>query len=265
MSRAQSGVSEKRINGGRNMKQVGILLGCLMTLFSLQHSAAMAAGCYGGEGSVVESMVRKEEAIRLSIELDSKIMNALDKVMLSTDASHANPPDANTNFGRNIKFVLDLQLDPQNMDILIERPPAIKNAQQFIDAWAGLTSFFKYRKRNITNSLVVDYKDVNCLREVSLYGVGQSFGVLDHLPGNQPPSALPGPPWHTTLSFVDFDRFTITYKETAPDVFRVQKLVQWTESTFPLGNDPAAGIPTNPVDRSPFAPNAPGNYTPTAP
>ena len=183
----------------------------------------MAAGCYGGEGSVVELMVRKEEAIRLSIELDSKIMNALDKVMLSTDASHANPPDANTNFGRNIKFVLDLQLDPQNMDILIERPPAIKNAQQFIDAWAGLTSFFKYRKRNITNSLVVDYKDVNCLREVSLYGVGQSFGVLDHLPGNQPPSALPGPPWHTTLSFVDFDRFTITYKETAPDVFRVQR------------------------------------------
>lgn len=112
-----------------------------MALTALQHSAARAAGCYGGEGGVVESMVRKEEAVRLTIELDSKIMNALDKVMLSTDASRATPPDVSTNFGRNIKFVLDLQLDPQNMDILIEHPPAIKNAQQFIDAWAGLTSF----------------------------------------------------------------------------------------------------------------------------
>lgn len=244
------------------MKYILSLFSCLLALTAMWHSAAMAAGCYGGEGSVVESMVRKEEAIRLTIELNSKIMNALDKVMLSTDASKANPPDVNTNFGRNVKFVLDMQVDPQNMDILIDRPPAIRNAQQFIDTWAGLTSFFKYRKRNITNSLVVDYKDVDCRREVSLYGVGQSFGVLDHLPGKQAAGELPGPPWHTTLNFVDFDRFTITYKEIAPEAFRVQKLVQWTESTFPLGNDPSAGVPTNPVDRSPFVPEAPGNYTP---
>ena len=52
------------------MKQVGILLGCLMALTALQHSAAMAAGCYGGEGGAVESMVRKEEAVRLAIELE---------------------------------------------------------------------------------------------------------------------------------------------------------------------------------------------------
>jgi hypothetical protein len=253
--------AEKFKDGGLKMKAIKIVQGCLVALAAQQCSAAVAStGCYGGEGSVLESMVRKEEAIRLTIELDSKIMNALDKVMLSTDASRANPPEVNTNFGKNIKFVLDLQLDPQNMDILIERTPAIKNAQQFIDAWAGLTSFFKYRKRNITNSLLVDYKDVNCLREVSLYGIGQSFGVLDHLPGKQPTGAPPGPAWHTTLSFVDFDRFTITYKETAPDVFRVQKLVQWTESTFPLGNDPVAGLASD--DRSPFAPDAPGNYTP---
>jgi hypothetical protein len=247
------------------MRPVQALLGCLVGFTTLQPWLAIAASCYGGEGGTLESMLRKEEAVRLTIELNSKIMNALDKVMLSTDASRANPPDISTNFGKNIKFVLDLQLDPQNMDILIERPPAIKNAQQFIDAWAGLTTFFKYRKRNITSSLVVDYKDVNCLREVSLYGIGQSWGVLDHLPGKEPAGALPGPPWHTTLNFVDFDRFTITYSETAPSVFRVQKLVQWTESTFPLGNDPSAGVPSNPVDRSPFAPGAPGNYTPTAP
>jgi hypothetical protein len=226
---------------------------------------AIAADCYSGGGSALESMFRKEEAVRLTTELNSKIMNALDKVLLSTDASRANPPDISTNFGRNIKFVLDLQLDQENMDLLIERPPAISTAQQFIDTWFGLTTFFKYRKRYITNSILVDYKDVNCLREVSLYGIGQSFGILSHLPGNEPPGALPGPPWHTTLNFVDFDRFTITWKETAAGVFRVQKLVQFTESTFPLGNDSSAGVPTVPVDRSPFAPSAPGNYTPTSP
>jgi len=246
------------------MKPIHALACGVVGLTTLMPLSAIAAGCYGGESSALEALVRKEEAVRLTIELNSKIMNALDKVMLSTDASAANPPDLATNFGKNIKFVLDLQLDPQNMDILIERPPAIKNARQFIDAWFGLTTFFKYRKRNITNSILVDYKDVDCQREVSLYGVGQSFGVLNHLPGKEPAGALPGPPWHTTLNFVDFDRFTITYKETAPGQFRVQKLVQWTESTFPLGNDPGTGIPTVPIDRSPLAPDAPGNYTPTA-
>jgi hypothetical protein len=244
------------------MNPAKILIG-LTTLLPI--SAATAAGCYGGDGGRLEALLRKEEAVRVTAELNSKIMNALDKVMLSTDASTVNPPDVGTHFGRNLKFVLDLQLDKNNMDILIERPPAIKNAQQFINAWAGLTTFFKYRKRDITNYIVVDYKDVDCLREVSQYGIGQSFGVLNHLPGQEPPGALPGPPWHTTLNFVDFDRFTITWKETAAGVFRVQKLVQWTESTFPLGNDPSAGVPSVPVDRSPFAPGAPGNYVPTAP
>lgn len=246
------------------MQATRIMSGGLLFAAMLLPMPALAAGCYGGEGGTIESMVRKEEAIRLTTELNSKIMNALDKVMLSTDASNKNPPDTATNFGKNIKFVLDLQLDPQHMDILIERQPAIKNSQQFIDAWAGLTNFFKYRKRNITNTLLVDYKDENCSREVSLYGVGQSFGVLDYLPGHEPAGAPPGPAWHTTLNFVDFDRFTITYKEVGPDMFRVEKLVQWTESTFPLGNDPNAGIPTAPIDRSPFAPDAPGNYTPVA-
>ena len=239
------------------------LCSCALVLAMVLPVPAMAAGCYGGEGGTLEAIVRKEEAVRLTVELNSKIMNALDKVMLSTDGSKAYPPDVNTEFGKNLKFVLDLQVDPQNMDILIERAPAIKNAQQFINAWYGLTSFFKYRKRNITNSLLVDYKDVDCLREVGLYGIGQSWGVLDHLPGKQPEGALPGPPWHSTLTFVDFDRFTITYKEVAPGKFRVLKLVQWTELTFPLGNDPTAGIPALP-ERSPFSPNAPGNYTPTA-
>jgi hypothetical protein len=243
-----------------------VLLSSLMGItILLPTSTVIAADCYSGGDGALESMFRKEEAVRLTTELNSKIMNALDKVLLSTDASRVNPPDITTNFGRNIKFVLDLQLDQENMDLLIERPPAITTAQQFIDTWFGLTTFFKYRKRYITNSILVDYKDLNCLREVSLYGIGQSFGILRHLPGNEPPGALPGPPWHTTLNFVDFDRFTITWKETAAGVFRVQKLVQFTESTFPLGNEPSAGVPTVPVDRSPFAPGAPGNYTPMAP
>src|SRR5580692_7118080 len=115
-------VSRNFNDGELKMKANRIILGCLVAFAAQRCSAAVAStGCYGGEGGVLESMVRKEEAIRQTIELDSKIMNALDKVMLSTDASRANPPDVNTNFGRNIKFVLDLQLDPQNMDILIER------------------------------------------------------------------------------------------------------------------------------------------------
>src|SRR2546428_12450832 len=122
------------------MKPLKILIG-ITTLLPM--SAAIAAGCYGGDGGPLETLLRKEEAVRLGAELNSKIMNALDKVMLSTDASTVNPPDIGTHFGRNLKFVLDLQLDKNNMDILIERPPAIKNAQQFINAWAGLTTFFK--------------------------------------------------------------------------------------------------------------------------
>src|SRR5262249_38526691 len=130
-----------------NMKMKAVLLSSLMGITTLLPiSAAVAADCYSGGGGALESMVRKEEAVRLTTELNSKVMNALDKVLLSTDASRVNPPDITTNFGRNIKFVLDLQLDQENMDLLIERPPAITTAQKFIDTWFGLTTFFKYRK-----------------------------------------------------------------------------------------------------------------------
>src|SRR5260370_29226062 len=180
-----------------------VLLSSLTIATLLPISTAIAADCYGGGGGTLEPMFRKEEAVRLTTELNSKIMNALDKVLLSTDASRANPPDITTNFGRNIKFVLDLQMDQENMDLLIERPPAITTAQQFIDTWFGLTTFFKYRKRYITNSILVDYKDINCLREVSLYGIGQSFGILSHLPGSEPPGAFA---WSSVAHHVELRR-----------------------------------------------------------
>jgi hypothetical protein len=69
-----------------------VLLSSLMGITTLLPiSTAIAADCYSGGGGALESMFRKEEAVRLITELNSKIMNALDKVLLSTDASRVNP------------------------------------------------------------------------------------------------------------------------------------------------------------------------------
>jgi hypothetical protein len=84
--------------GGAQMNRKSRLHGCALMLAVALPAPAIAAGCYGGEGGALESIVRKEEAIRLSTELNSKIMNALDKVMLSTDGSKANPPDVKTEY-----------------------------------------------------------------------------------------------------------------------------------------------------------------------
>jgi hypothetical protein len=64
-----------------------VLLSSLTMATLLPISMAIAADCYSGGGGALESMLRKEEAVRLTTELNSKIMNALDKVLLSTDAS----------------------------------------------------------------------------------------------------------------------------------------------------------------------------------
>lgn len=80
------------------MNRKSRLHGCVFMLAMALPAPAMAAGCYGGEGGALESIVRREEATRLSTELNSKIMNALDKVMLSTDGSQANPPDVKTEY-----------------------------------------------------------------------------------------------------------------------------------------------------------------------
>ena len=70
-----------------------VLLTSLMGITTLLPiPAAIAADCYSGGGGALESMFRKEEAVRLTTELNSKVMNALDKVLLSTDASRSQPP-----------------------------------------------------------------------------------------------------------------------------------------------------------------------------
>lgn len=130
---------------------------------------------------------------------------------------------------------------------------------RLIDIWGKLAKLYKYRQRNITNYIAIDVQDVDCLRTVTLYGVGMSFGILNYLPTNPDDPDFPGPPWHSTKTFIDFDRFQIGWQEICDRVFRVKSLVQFTESTCPLPDGTpipnilpdGAGIPTLP-GRSPF-------------
>ena len=68
-------------------------------------------------------------------------------------------------------------------------------------------------------------KGMNCLREIKVYGVGQTFGSRALNPdGTLPPLQPNNPPWLTSRNFVDFDRFTITWIETAPGIFKVKDM-----------------------------------------
>lgn len=169
--------------------------------------------CYSAQS--LEWRFRRLEALQITTELNSKIMNALDKVMFSNGPS-------DPEFHVHVGFVLAHQYDLNNMNILIDQN-YLNNADQFRAGWAIAAGIYKYRKRYITNYIIVSYNDDGCLRRITLHGVGTSFGIVNAVS-----------PTHPTLDFVEFDRFTINYVETEPGVFKVNGLTQITESEFPL-------------------------------
>jgi len=273
---------------------VKALAGGLLGAAALLPACAMAAGtparCYGADGNdlKMETHIRYEEAIRIAGELNSRVMNALDKVLAAEDNPQGAPPSpaavqsmagTGNNWAKNLQYVISLQANLWNNDgnvFVIESFP-ISSTQDFINAWTGLSKLYKYRKRNITNYIPLAYSDTNCLREIKVYGIGQTFGSRTLNPdGTLPPLQPNNPPWLTSRNFVDFDRFTITWTETAPGIFKVKDMVQETEGHFPLPDGPT-GIPdptgdnlTYPraaQDRSPFSigPGSIGNVEPGAP
>lgn len=57
-------------------------------------AAGTPARCYGGDGNdlKMETHLRYEEAIRIAGELNSRVMNALDKVLAAEDNPKGAPP-----------------------------------------------------------------------------------------------------------------------------------------------------------------------------
>ncbi len=222
------------------------VLGALLFGLPVAHAQTAEKTCWGGPPSTatLEQHVRKEEGFRLSTEMLSKLIDALDKVLLSEG-----PGD--NNFDDNVNFVLSHQFDQKNMGLVIESSK-MGNAEAFRARWAALAGVFKYRKRFISNWIVEDYKDVNCLREIRVHGVGSSFSVLDDdvkLPSG----------FRTARNSLDFDRFTISFREISPEQFRVVDMIQFTESVYPLPE--GAGLLPG---RSPFLKDAPGNFSPVS-
>jgi len=200
--------------------------------------------CSGSAGNVapLEAQFRKDQAFTMTKDLLYKIVVALDNV-LSTPADTAHDPD----FFANIKFVTDLQETQDNMQIFIETiPPAgqITTAQGVINKWRFLQSIIGYRKRSIFDSIIVSYNDnaATCLRQITFHANGQSFATL------KDSVALPSG-FHTTRTFVDFDRFEATFVEVTPGVFRMRSVYQYTESSFPL---PDGGLVNDGKGRSPL-------------
>jgi len=196
---------------------------------------------------------RRSEGVRIVEQLNSQVTNALDKVMLSNGST-----SDTTQFCPNLNFVLALQSDVNNMNIQIEQY-FMCNQCQFVSIWSNLAQLYSYRKRSITEYIVVNYTDNGCQRNITIFGVGAHFGTINWLP-NDTTHSFPGPAWHTSLDFWDNDRFQITWVENpaAPGTFHLTGLTQYTEGSYPLPN--GGGLVTNPISRSPFANPAPGNY-----
>lgn len=190
---------------------------------------ASNAVCLGGQGTPdsINYQFRKEQAARQGPEMLSKLIKALDTVLISNAADPA--------FSNAIKFAVDRQYDSANMNIVLENNAPLTNADAFIARWKFLAGQYVYRKRNITDWVVTAYSEdgPDCLREISMYGVGMSFGVL------KPDSLIMGA--HTSRAWADFDRFTVTFKEKATGDWRIKDVVQITEGSFALP-DPANSL-----------------------
>jgi hypothetical protein len=180
------------------------------------------ANCLGGQGTpdTINYQFRKEQAARQGPEMLSKLINALDTVLISGGNDPA--------FSNAIQFAIDRQYDQNNMNIVLENNAPLTNAADFRARWKFLAGQYVYRKRNITDWVVTNYVEEgpDCLREISMYGVGMSFGVF------KPGSAILGA--HTSRAWADFDRFTATFKERATGDWRIKEVVQITEGSYAL-------------------------------
>ena len=63
--------------------------------------------------------------------------------------------------------------------------------------------------------------------------------------------------FHQSRTFLDFDRIQVVIVETDANVFKSRKVVQYTESSYPLPHDSANGLLASPPERDPLNPNAP--------
>src|SRR5215813_13385100 len=113
------------------MRSYKFIVGFLGVLLLCTSTSATADSCYSSDQ--VKNLFRKEEAIRVVTDLNSRIMNVLDKVLLTTG-----PEDEN--FHPNIQYVVDLQLNQNHMDIRIENFQITEatGTNQFIDIWDKL-------------------------------------------------------------------------------------------------------------------------------
>jgi hypothetical protein len=196
----------------------------------------------------LEAKVRHEEAVRVGSEIINKVIYALNTIVMLENNQEE--------FERHLKFVLDLQENPQAPQFYIETiPPAgIFDETAFRQVWQNNALRYKYRKRDITNWIVESYSDVNCQRTITLHGLGHTYGVFaDTLPdGTNVPIGF-----HKSKTFLDFDRIQVVIVETSPNVFKSRKVIQYTESSFPLPHDPANGLLASPAERNPLFPGAP--------
>lgn len=194
----------------------------------------------------LEAKVRHEEAVRAGSEIINKVIYALNTIVMLE-----NKPDE---FERHLNFVLDLQENRQALQFYIETiPPAgIFDEAAFRQVWKNNALRYKYRKRDVTNWIVESYSDINCQRTITLHGLGHTYGVFaDPLPEGTNIG------FHKSQTFLDFDRIQAVIVETSPNVFKSRKVVQYTESSFPLPHDPANGLLASPSQRDPLDPGAP--------
>lgn len=196
----------------------------------------------------LEAKVRHEEAVRVGSEIINKVIYALNTIVMLENNQEE--------FERHLKFVLDLQENPQAPQFYIETiPPAgIFDETAFRQVWKNNALRYKYRKRDVTNWIVESYSDINCQRTITLHGLGHTYGVFaDTFPdGTTVPIGF-----HKSQTFLDFDRIQVVIVETSPNVFKSRKVLQYTESSFPLPHDPANGLLASPAERNPLFPGAP--------
>jgi len=231
-----------------------LVLSGIVSVTPLMPLAAFAqtnSGTCSGAPAIMaplEGKVRHEEAVRVGTEIINKVIYALNTIVMLEN----NP----TEFERHLKFVLDLQENPQAPQFYIETiPPAgIFDETAFRQVWKNNALRFKYRKRDVTNWIVESYSDVNCRRTITMHGLGHTYGVFaDKFPDN---SNVPIG-FHQSRTFLDFDRIQVVIVETDANVFKSRKVVQYTESSYPLPHNADNGLLASPPERDPLNPNAP--------
>ena len=213
--------------------RVLMLFMTLLTSTLVAQSAVASTDTYYSE-SQLENRFRKQEAISIVQDLNARIASALDNALLSG----GNGPD----FNSNINYFLDLQLDQNNMNITIN-DTNVTDVDDFKALWYEFAQLIGYRKQSLTNDILVDYKEEDSLRTITLHTIGISFVIF----------RSPSTPQEENA--VIFDRIETTWVEACPGKFRVKEITQISESSFPLS-------PGSSIISSPLTPNAPGIYIP---